>query len=157
MCDLFSPENDGEVYRLEFSKFLCPFLRAKPEALCQIFLWDLHLRVSMGVKEEVLDILQKVWTKLQGLPQASSVELGAFSVLILFVDLQKPTGSPEDWVEWFLYRMQHEPWALGGLVVIGVFVLGILSLIVFALLYGCCCGPKQQSQRKKQSDGCLLL
>lgn len=39
----------------------------------------------MEVKEEVLDILQKVWTKLQGLPQASALELGAFFVLILFV------------------------------------------------------------------------
>ncbi|KAM7382132.1 hypothetical protein PAMA_012818 [Pampus argenteus] len=39
----------------------------------------------MEVKEEVMDILQKVWTKLQGLPQASPLELGAFFVLILFV------------------------------------------------------------------------
>ncbi|TMS22542.1 Small integral membrane protein 5 [Larimichthys crocea] len=39
----------------------------------------------MEVREEVLDILQKVWTKLQGLPQASPLELGAFFVLILFV------------------------------------------------------------------------
>ena len=39
----------------------------------------------MGVKEEVLDILQKLANKLQGLPQASGLELGAFFVLILFV------------------------------------------------------------------------
>lgn len=39
----------------------------------------------MEVKEEVLDILEKVWTKLQGLPQASPLELGAFFVFILFV------------------------------------------------------------------------
>lgn len=39
----------------------------------------------MDVKEEVLDILQKVWTKLQGLPQATPLEVGAFSVLVLFV------------------------------------------------------------------------
>lgn len=38
----------------------------------------------MEVKNEVLDIVQKVWTKLQALPQASPLELGAFSVLILF-------------------------------------------------------------------------
>ncbi|XP_067431626.1 uncharacterized protein [Thunnus thynnus] len=63
---------------------------------------------------------------------------------------QKPTGSPEDWVEWLLYRLHHEPWALGGLVVIGVFVLGTLSLVVFSLLYGCCCGPEEQIQKKKQ-------
>lgn len=39
----------------------------------------------MEVKEEVLDILRKVWIKLQDLPQASRLELGAFFVLILFV------------------------------------------------------------------------
>ncbi|CAG5911744.1 unnamed protein product [Menidia menidia] len=33
---------------------------------------------------EFLGILQKVWIKLQGLPNASSVELGAFCVLVLF-------------------------------------------------------------------------
>lgn len=39
----------------------------------------------MEVKNEVMDILQKAWTKLQGLPQASPLEQGAFAVLILFV------------------------------------------------------------------------
>lgn len=39
----------------------------------------------MGVKEEFMDILQQAWTKLQGLPQAGPLELGAFSVLLLFV------------------------------------------------------------------------
>ncbi|XP_039991127.1 small integral membrane protein 5 isoform X3 [Xiphias gladius] len=63
---------------------------------------------------------------------------------------QKPTGSPEDWVEWFLFRLHQEPWALGGLVVIAVFVLGTLSLVVFALLYGCCCGPAEEKQKKKK-------
>ncbi|XP_059180004.1 small integral membrane protein 5 [Centropristis striata] len=38
----------------------------------------------MEVQEEVMDILQKVWTKLQGLPQASPLEQGAFAVLTLF-------------------------------------------------------------------------
>ncbi|XP_031147024.1 small integral membrane protein 5 [Sander lucioperca] len=37
------------------------------------------------VKQEVLDILQKVLIKLQDLPHASPLELGAFLVLILFV------------------------------------------------------------------------
>ncbi|KAF1374241.1 hypothetical protein PFLUV_G00247840 [Perca fluviatilis] len=64
---------------------------------------------------------------------------------------QKPTGSPEDWVEWFLYRLHQEPWALGGFVVIGVFVLGILSLVTFALLYGCCCSPKENQKKKQKS------
>lgn len=39
----------------------------------------------MEVQEEVLDILQKVWIKLQSLPQATPLELGAFFVLLLFV------------------------------------------------------------------------
>ncbi|KAG7507849.1 hypothetical protein JOB18_046943 [Solea senegalensis] len=39
----------------------------------------------MDVKEEVMNILQKLSTKLQGLPHASPLEQGAFFVLILFV------------------------------------------------------------------------
>ncbi|GAA6226009.1 small integral membrane protein 5 isoform X3 [Lates japonicus] len=66
---------------------------------------------------------------------------------------QKPTSSsPEDWVEWFLFRLHQEPWALGGVVVIGVFVLGTLSLVVFALLYGCCCGPAEENPKRRQKQ-----
>ncbi|KAK9530784.1 hypothetical protein VZT92_012266 [Zoarces viviparus] len=68
---------------------------------------------------------------------------------------QTPTGWPEDWLEWFLHRLRSEPWALGGAVVIGVFVLGTLSLVVFALLYGCCCGQQGENQRKKKKDGVI--
>ncbi|KAG5280355.1 hypothetical protein AALO_G00088180 [Alosa alosa] len=39
----------------------------------------------MEVKEEVLDILHRVWAKLQGLPEANSLEIGAFFILLLFV------------------------------------------------------------------------
>ena len=39
----------------------------------------------MEVRQEVVDIFEKVWAKLQALPQASPLELGAFFVLILFV------------------------------------------------------------------------
>ncbi|KAF0025092.1 hypothetical protein F2P81_021973 [Scophthalmus maximus] len=63
---------------------------------------------------------------------------------------QNPTGLPEDWVEWFVYRLHQEPWALGGVVVMGVFVLGTLCLVVFALLYGCCCGKAGENQKKKK-------
>lgn len=38
----------------------------------------------MHVEGELLNFLQKVWNKLQDLPQASPLEVGAFSVLILF-------------------------------------------------------------------------
>lgn len=61
-------------------------------------------------------------------------------------------GPPQDWVDWFLQRVQREPWALGGAVVIGVFMLGTLSIAVFAVLYGCCCSgrPEGRQQRKKR-------
>lgn len=39
----------------------------------------------MDTSEELLTVMNKMWTKLQNLPQASSLELGAFFVLILFV------------------------------------------------------------------------
>lgn len=39
----------------------------------------------MDIKAELMDILQKLMSKLQGLPQASPLELGAFVILILFV------------------------------------------------------------------------
>lgn len=38
----------------------------------------------MEVKDELMDIVEKVWHKLQSLPDASTLELGAFSVIILF-------------------------------------------------------------------------
>lgn len=50
-----------------------------------LLLHHLNSAVKMEVKNEFLEILQKVWSKLEGLPQASPLELGAFFVLILFV------------------------------------------------------------------------
>lgn len=38
----------------------------------------------MEVKDELMDIVEKVWNKLQSLPDANPLELGAFSVIILF-------------------------------------------------------------------------
>lgn len=65
-----------------------------------------------------------------------------------------PLVSAEGLVEWFLHRVQH-PWGLGGAVVVAVFILGTLSLVIFALLYGCCCNtPNLNASRlkKKKSD-----
>lgn len=42
------------------------------------------LTTSMEVKDELMDIVEKVWHKLQSLPDATPLELGAFSVIILF-------------------------------------------------------------------------
>lgn len=83
-----------------------------------------------------------------GLPGFHLVDHSLYSVL----DQQKPTGSPEDWVEWFLHRMHQEPWALGGIAVIGVFVLVILSLVIFALLYGCCCSSGDEKTKRRQKN-----
>lgn len=41
-------------------------------------------KTSMEVKDELMDIVEKVWHKLQSLPDATPLELGAFSVIILF-------------------------------------------------------------------------
>lgn len=65
-------------------------------------------------------------------------------------DRPDPAGSPEDWVQWAVQRLQMEPWALGGIVVIGLFLLMILALVVFALIYGCCCSPGGGKRRMKK-------
>uniref|UniRef100_A0A673Z7P6 Small integral membrane protein 5 n=1 Tax=Salmo trutta TaxID=8032 RepID=A0A673Z7P6_SALTR len=39
----------------------------------------------MDAREEMLTLLQKLWAKLQGLPTASPLEIGAFAVLIIFI------------------------------------------------------------------------
>uniref|UniRef100_A0A3P9KLL2 Uncharacterized protein n=1 Tax=Oryzias latipes TaxID=8090 RepID=A0A3P9KLL2_ORYLA len=40
---------------------------------------------TMEVKQEFQNLLEKLWMKLQGLGQASPLELGAFVILVLFV------------------------------------------------------------------------
>ncbi|XP_024259154.1 nucleoplasmin-like isoform X1 [Oncorhynchus tshawytscha] len=39
----------------------------------------------IDAREEMLTLLQKLWAKLQGLPTASPLEMGAFAVLVLFI------------------------------------------------------------------------
>lgn len=39
----------------------------------------------MDAREEALGILSKVWQKLQALPDADPVDLGAFFVLLTFI------------------------------------------------------------------------
>ncbi|KAJ8334082.1 hypothetical protein SKAU_G00397210 [Synaphobranchus kaupii] len=48
-------------------------------------------------------------------------------------------GTVLEWGEWALHRLQVEPWALGGAVVMAAFLAGFLALVLFALIYGCCC------------------
>lgn len=43
----------------------------------------------MDVKQELRDLIQKVWTKLQALPQAAPLEIGTFAVVILFMGQYK--------------------------------------------------------------------
>lgn len=45
----------------------------------------MHFESIMEAKDEMRDIVQRLWTKLQELPQASALEAGAFAVLLLFV------------------------------------------------------------------------
>ncbi|GAA6086424.1 small integral membrane protein 5 [Tachysurus ichikawai] len=39
----------------------------------------------MDAKQEVLNSLQNIWTKLQNLPEANSIEIGGFLILLLFI------------------------------------------------------------------------
>lgn len=39
----------------------------------------------MDAREQTLNILDRIWVKLQGLPNANSLELGAFLVLLTFI------------------------------------------------------------------------
>lgn len=43
----------------------------------------------MDAREETLSILNNIWVKLQGLPNATPIELGAFFVILTFI-----CGSP---------------------------------------------------------------
>lgn len=45
---------------------------------------------AMDVKQEIMHIIQKVWMKLQTLPQATPLEIGTFAVVILFMGQYKP-------------------------------------------------------------------
>lgn len=47
----------------------------------------------MAMKQEIMDIIQKVWTKLQALPQAKPLEIGTFAVVILFMGQYQPLFS----------------------------------------------------------------
>uniref|UniRef100_A0A1A8S2B5 Uncharacterized protein LOC100302390 n=1 Tax=Nothobranchius rachovii TaxID=451742 RepID=A0A1A8S2B5_9TELE len=61
-----------EVQRFVFERKAAPGPRLHPED-------------NMDLREELLNKLHEVWIKLQGLPQASPLEQGAFAVVILFV------------------------------------------------------------------------
>ncbi|KAA8584929.1 hypothetical protein FQN60_003623 [Etheostoma spectabile] len=39
----------------------------------------------MDARQETLNILNKIWVKLQGLPNAHPIELGAFFVILTFI------------------------------------------------------------------------
>uniref|UniRef100_A0A665V6N4 Uncharacterized protein n=1 Tax=Echeneis naucrates TaxID=173247 RepID=A0A665V6N4_ECHNA len=40
---------------------------------------------TMDAKQETLNLLNRIWIKLQGLPSANPIEVGAFSVLLTFI------------------------------------------------------------------------
>lgn len=39
----------------------------------------------MDAREETLNLLSKIWVKLQGLPNANPIDLGAFFILLTFI------------------------------------------------------------------------
>lgn len=39
----------------------------------------------MDAREQTLNLLGRIWVKLQGLPNANPIELGAFFVLLTFI------------------------------------------------------------------------
>ncbi|KAG7243714.1 hypothetical protein INR49_011271 [Caranx melampygus] len=39
----------------------------------------------MDPKEETLNLLNRIWVKLQSLPKANPIEVGAFSILLTFI------------------------------------------------------------------------
>ncbi|XP_072312618.1 small integral membrane protein 5 [Eucyclogobius newberryi] len=39
----------------------------------------------MNPQQHMRDIVHRIWSKLQALPQAGALEIGAFAVLLLFV------------------------------------------------------------------------
>lgn len=43
----------------------------------------------MDAKQEITDVIQKVWSKLQALPQATALEIGTFAVVVLFIGQYK--------------------------------------------------------------------
>ncbi|CAL1616666.1 unnamed protein product [Knipowitschia caucasica] len=73
-----------------------------------------------------------------------------------FLESVKPPESAEDLVDWFLFRVQREPWALGGAVVVAVFILGTICLMVFALVYGCCCNTSEMTPTRKKIQNQII-
>lgn len=55
----------------------------RPFSFGKSFFQLLHPEVSMD--QQLQDIFRRVWTKLQALPEATPVEVGAFAVLLLFI------------------------------------------------------------------------
>lgn len=44
---------------------------------------------TTDAKQEIMETVQKLWTKLQALPQATPLEIGTFAVVVLFVGQYK--------------------------------------------------------------------
>lgn len=52
----------------------------------------------MDAREEALGLLNKVWQKLQALPDADPVELGAFFILLTFIGEYFSSATSYVWV-----------------------------------------------------------
>lgn len=60
------------------NKVLC-LINILQESLPFLFLF------RMDAREETLTILNRIWVKLQGLPNANPIELGGFFILLTFI------------------------------------------------------------------------
>ena len=46
----------------------------------------------MEAREQTLSLLNTLWSKLEGLPNADSLELGAFFIILAFICESRPPG-----------------------------------------------------------------
>lgn len=69
----------------------------------------------MDAREEMLNLLNRIWAKLQGLPKASPIDLGAFFVLLTFMceseffDILNPYYSTTMWPMPFIFSSSGVP------------------------------------------------
>lgn len=89
----------------------------------------------MDAKEQTLTLLNKLWVKLQGLPDANPIELGAFFILLTFI-----CESQFSIITHFCVFFKGELFLMlffGGLFCSPAVV--VLLMIVLACLSCCCC------------------
>lgn len=86
--------------------------------------------IRMDAKEEALSLLNKMWVKLQNLPNADAVDLGAFFIILTFM------------CEFLLHCCRVPVWrGLGSWRCVGFFSVMVLLMAVLTCV-SCCCRRK---------------